>query len=149
LQAEQKLLVIIASNDDADALIRKLVERGYPATKVSSTGGFLKRGNATIFSGVGSGRCDRVIAIIRSECRARTEMVPVPALPLPGHGAWLGRCGWAGRLCSCCRWSGSEKTLGGTGEQRNRSREQGANVYLLADAGSAPQIPSCPSTASG
>lgn len=86
-QAEQKLLVIIASNDDADALIRKLVERGYPATKVSSTGGFLKRGNATIFSGVEADDVDRVIAIIRSECRARAEMVPVPSLPLPGSMA--------------------------------------------------------------
>ena len=86
-QPEQKLLVIIASNDDADTLIRKLVERGFPATKVSSTGGFLKRGNATIFSGVDADDVDRVVAIIRSECKARTEMVPVPALPLPGSMA--------------------------------------------------------------
>ena len=86
-QSDQKLLVIIASNDDADSLIRKLVERGYPATKVSSTGGFLKRGNATIFSGVDAEDVDRVIAIIRTECRARTELVPIPALPLPGSMA--------------------------------------------------------------
>ena len=86
-QSDQKLLVIIASNDDADTLIRKLVERGYPATKVSSTGGFMKRGNATIFSGIDAEDVDRVFAIIRSECRARTELVPVPALPLPGSMA--------------------------------------------------------------
>ncbi|HSP54989.1 MAG TPA: cyclic-di-AMP receptor [Dehalococcoidia bacterium] len=84
MPSEQKLLVIIASNEDADSLIKTLVERGYPATKVSSSGGFLKRGNATIFSGVDADDVDRVIAIIRSECRARTEMIPVPALPLPG-----------------------------------------------------------------
>jgi len=83
-QPEQKLLVIIASSEDADALIRRLVERGYPATKVSSTGGFLRRGNATIFSGVDAQDVDLVINIVRSECRARTEMVPMPALPLPG-----------------------------------------------------------------
>ena len=83
MQPEQKLLVIIASNDDADTLIRKLTERGYPATKVSSTGGFLKRGNATIFSGVDADDVNQVLAIIRTECRARTEMAPVPALPLP------------------------------------------------------------------
>jgi len=89
LQPEQKLLVIIASDDDANTLIRKLVERGYPATKVSSTGGFLKRGNATIFSGVDANDVNQVITIIRSECRARTEMIPVPALPLPGSMAPL------------------------------------------------------------
>lgn len=82
-QPEQKLLVIITSNDDADVLIRKLVDRGYPATKVSSTGGFLRRGNSTIFSGVDADDVDNVMAIIRAECRARTEVVPIPALPLP------------------------------------------------------------------
>ncbi len=82
-QADQKLLIIIASDIDADTLIEKLVQRGYPATKVSSTGGFLRRGNATIFSGVDAGDVDTVIALIRSECEARTEFLPAQALPFP------------------------------------------------------------------
>ena len=82
-QAGQKLLIVIASDRDADFLIQKLVQRGYPATKVSSTGGFLRRGNATIFSGVDAQDVDSVLAIIRSECRARTEFVPAQALPFP------------------------------------------------------------------
>jgi uncharacterized protein YaaQ len=80
---EQKLIVVITSNDEADALIKKLIERGYPATKVSSTGGFLRRGNATIFSGVEAGDLDNVIDIIRHECKARTEFIPAQALPFP------------------------------------------------------------------
>jgi uncharacterized protein YaaQ len=80
---DQKLIVVITSNDEADALIKKLVERGYPATKVSSTGGFLRRGNATIFSGVEASDLDNVIAIIRHECKARTEYIPAQALPFP------------------------------------------------------------------
>ena len=80
---DQKLIVVITSNDEADALISKLVERGYPATKVSSTGGFLRRGNATIFSGVDGGDLDNVISIIRHECKARTELIPAQALPFP------------------------------------------------------------------
>ena len=82
-QADQKLLIIVASDTDADTLIGKLVQRGYPATKVSSTGGFLRRGNATIFSGVDAGDVDNVIALIRSECEARTEFLPAQALPFP------------------------------------------------------------------
>ncbi len=82
-QGDQKLLIIIASDTDSDALIEKLVQRGYPATKVSSTGGFLRRGNATIFSGVDAGDVDTVIALIRSECEARTEFLPAQALPFP------------------------------------------------------------------
>ncbi len=82
-QADQKLLIIIASDSDADTLIQKLVQRGYPATKVSSTGGFLRRGSATSFSGVDADDVDNVIALIRSECEARTEYLPAQALPFP------------------------------------------------------------------
>ena len=81
--AEQKLVVVITSSDEADALIRKLVGRGYPATKVSSTSGFLRRGNATVFSGVDANELDAVMAIIRHECKARTEFVPAQSLPFP------------------------------------------------------------------
>jgi uncharacterized protein YaaQ len=81
--SEQKLIVVITSDDEADSLIRKLVERGYPATKVSSTGGFLRRGNATIFSGVDSADIDSVMALIRQHCKARNEFVPAQALPFP------------------------------------------------------------------
>ena len=82
-QSDQKLLIVIASDSDADSLIQKLVQRGYPATKVSSTGGFLRRGNATIFSGVDAEDVDNVVAIIRAECQARTEFLPAQALPFP------------------------------------------------------------------
>jgi uncharacterized protein YaaQ len=81
--AEQKLLVVITADDEADTLITKLVERGYPATKVSSTGGFLRRGSATIFSGIDATDVDAVLAIIRDQCRARTEFLPAQALPFP------------------------------------------------------------------
>lgn len=79
----QKLVVVITSDDEADALIPVLVERGYPATKVSSTGGFLRRGSATILSGVDSIDLDGVLDIIRATCTARTEVVPAQALPFP------------------------------------------------------------------
>ena len=80
---ETKLLVVITADNEADNVIHKLVERGYPATKVSSTGGFLRRGSATIFSGVDADDVDAVLGIIREECRARTEFVPAQALPFP------------------------------------------------------------------
>jgi uncharacterized protein YaaQ len=84
-----KLVVVIASDSDADRLMRRLVEQGYPATKIGSTGGFLRRGNATILSGVEEGDVEAVVATIRAECRARTEHVPLQALPLFGEGAVL------------------------------------------------------------
>jgi uncharacterized protein YaaQ len=84
-----KLVIIIASDPDAEKLTRKLVEQGYPATKVSSTGGFLRKGNATILSGVEANEVDGIIAMVRSECYARTEYVPVQTLPFFGEGSVL------------------------------------------------------------
>ena len=84
-----KLVVVIASDADADRLMRRLVQQGHPATKIGSTGGFLRRGNATILSGIEGGDVDAVLATVRAECRARTEHVPMQALPLFGEGAVL------------------------------------------------------------
>jgi uncharacterized protein YaaQ len=81
--APQKLVIVITDDDGANALIEKLVERGYPATKVSSTGGFLRKGSATILSGVDSDDVDLVLGIIRTECQARTEYIPAQATPFP------------------------------------------------------------------
>ncbi len=84
-----KLVVIIASDPDADKLIKRLVSQGYPATKISSTGGFLRKGNATILSGVEAEEVDQIIAMVRQECYARSEFVPVQTLPFFGEGSVL------------------------------------------------------------
>jgi len=84
-----KLVVIISADSDADRLMKALIGRGYPATKISSTGGFLHRGNATILSGVEANEVDDVFAMVRAECHARTEFVPVQTLPFFGEGASL------------------------------------------------------------
>ncbi len=78
-----KLVVIIAADVDAERLLPLLGERGIPATKVSSSGGFLRRGNVTILSGVEGERVEEVLELVRRECRARTELMPLQALPFP------------------------------------------------------------------
>jgi len=80
----EKLLVIIAAADDADRLLERMVAKGLPATKISSTGGFLRRGSATILSGVSAGAVNEVLAMVRVECEPREEYVPVQTLPFPG-----------------------------------------------------------------
>ena len=82
-EAPQKLVIVITDDGEADTLIDKLIERGYPATKVSSTGGFLRKGSATILSGIEAEDVDLVMGIIRTECKARTEYVPAQATPFP------------------------------------------------------------------
>ncbi len=82
-----KLVVIIASDDDGDRLIKRLIRRGCPATRVGGLGGFLRRGNTTILSGVPAGDVESVLGIVREECHARQEFVPVQTLPFPGDSA--------------------------------------------------------------
>jgi uncharacterized protein YaaQ len=77
----QKLLLIVVSDEDADVLMQALVAAGHPATKVSSTGGFLRRGSATIISGIDAAEVGDVMGIVRQKCRARTELVPTQSLP--------------------------------------------------------------------
>jgi uncharacterized protein YaaQ len=86
---ELKLVIIIASDSDADRLMKALIQQGYPATKIGSTGGFLHRGSATILSGVEADEVDQVLAMVRAECHARTEYVPVQTLPFFGESAAL------------------------------------------------------------
>ncbi len=47
-----KLIMAIINSDDTRNVLDRLARRGFSATVTSSTGGFLRVGNATIFCGV-------------------------------------------------------------------------------------------------
>jgi len=84
-----KLLVVIVTDTDADGLTRSLVERGFPATKIGSTGGFLRRGNTTLLSGIETDRVDEAIALVRRLCPIRTELLTIGTLPVAGEMPFL------------------------------------------------------------
>jgi uncharacterized protein YaaQ len=72
---ELKLMITILADDDAEELISQFVSQGMPATKVSSTGGLLRKGSATILSCIDASVVDGAMRIVRRECRARTEVI--------------------------------------------------------------------------
>jgi uncharacterized protein YaaQ len=81
-----KLVVAIVHNEDAGALVDALLDKEFRATRVSSSGGFLKQSNATIFLGVEEGDVEEVIAIVRDTCTSRTQVVnPMPPIMEPGE----------------------------------------------------------------
>jgi uncharacterized protein YaaQ len=81
-----KLVVAIVHNEDAGALVDALLDKEFRATRVSSSGGFLKRSNATIFLGVEEDDVDEVLSIIRETCTSRTQVVnPMPPIMEPGE----------------------------------------------------------------
>jgi uncharacterized protein YaaQ len=63
-----------------------LLEREYRATRLHSSGGFLKQSNATVIVGVEDAQVDEVITIVRENCNARTQVVnPMPPIMEPGE----------------------------------------------------------------
>jgi uncharacterized protein YaaQ len=81
-----KLIVAIVHNEDAGALVEALLEKDYRATRLHSSGGFLKQSNATIMVGVEEAQVEEVLAIARRTCTARTQIVnPMPPIMEPGE----------------------------------------------------------------
>ena len=81
-----KLVVAIVHHEDAGSLVDALLEREYRATRLQSSGGFLKQSNATIMVGVEDDKVDEVMDVVRETCTSRTEIVnPMPPIMEPGE----------------------------------------------------------------
>lgn len=74
-----RLILAVVNNDDAPRLAERLTEAGYRATRVASTGSFLRQGNTTFILGVNKSHVEKVLHIIEETCRRRTRYVnPMP-----------------------------------------------------------------------
>ena len=72
-----KLVVAIINNDDVNAVMSNLTEEGYSATKLNTSGGFLRSGNVTLLIGVEAKKVDDVINIIGKHSSQRKKITPV------------------------------------------------------------------------
>ena len=81
-----KLVVAIVHSEDAGLLVDALLQREFRATRLHSSGGFLKQTNATVMVGVEEDQVEDVMAIIRDTCTSRTQVVnPMPPIMEPGE----------------------------------------------------------------
>ncbi len=81
-----KLIISIVHSDDADTLIRALEQKGHRCTKISTTGGFLREGNATILVGTEAALVGEVLNIIKENCHVRTQLIsPLPPVAEAGE----------------------------------------------------------------
>jgi len=78
-----KLIIAIVQDEDASRLVNKLMNEGFGATKLATTGGFLRSGNTTLLTGVEDDKMDAVMDIIEHTCKSRKQMAPVHA-PISG-----------------------------------------------------------------
>lgn len=78
-----KLIVAIIQDKDSNRLSGALVKANFRATKLASTGGFLRAGNTTFMIGVEDSQVDAVLDVIRSSCKVREQLV-TPVTPMSG-----------------------------------------------------------------
>ena len=71
-----KLVIGIINSDDANDLLSEITKASFQATKLSTSGGFLKMGNVTVLVGVEDDQVDEVVEIFKSCCSRRTQMIP-------------------------------------------------------------------------
>ena len=67
-----KLVIAIVQDSDVGRLVNSLSEADFRSTKLSSTGGFLKKGNTTIMIGYPEERTEEVLEVIKSPCSERS-----------------------------------------------------------------------------
>ena len=60
-----KLVLAIVQDKDADALAREFIQNNVRATKLATSGGFLKAGNTTFIVGIEDDRVNEVLEIIK------------------------------------------------------------------------------------
>jgi uncharacterized protein YaaQ len=76
-----KFCVMIVPSSDGDRLLTRMAELKFPATRVGSTGGFLKRGSATIFSALEEHRVPDLVNLLHRDFPEVVESMPAASLP--------------------------------------------------------------------
>lgn len=79
-----KLVVAVVQDQDSNRLSTALTKNNYRATKLASTGGFLRSGNTTFLIGTDDSLIPKLLEVIRENCRSREQMV-APVSPMGGN----------------------------------------------------------------
>ncbi|MGG5254518.1 cyclic-di-AMP receptor [Neobacillus sp. SM06] len=79
-----KLIVAIVQDQDSNRLSKALMENNFRATKLATTGGFLRSGNTTFMIGTDDDRIEMALEIIKKNCQSREQLV-APVSPMGGN----------------------------------------------------------------
>ena len=63
-----KMIYAIVRNDNEYDVVSQLTQHHYSVTRLSTTGGFLRKGNTTLMIGAEDEKVDEVISLIKQEC---------------------------------------------------------------------------------
>jgi len=73
-----KLIMAIVQDKDSNRLANEFIDANIRATKLSSTGGFLKAGNSTFIIGIEDDRVQDALELIKKTCQSRNQYVSTP-----------------------------------------------------------------------
>jgi len=59
------MMIVVLADDDAEAVLKALLEAEFRVTRLASTGGFFRKGNTTLMIGTDDERVDRALEVIR------------------------------------------------------------------------------------
>ncbi|HEU0164555.1 MAG TPA: cyclic-di-AMP receptor [Thermomicrobiales bacterium] len=81
-----KLVIAVVQGTDAEELLKAVTARGFRATQINSTGGFLRESNVTLMIGVQEEYVSEVRELVCQNCHSRTRFVN-PLMPIiePGE----------------------------------------------------------------
>jgi len=74
-----KFVIAIVQDYDCDRMLRAICGAGLRATRISSTGGFLRAGNKTVILGVDDHKVPMCLKLIQQSCRSRVEVEVDPS----------------------------------------------------------------------
>jgi len=81
-----KLIIAVVQGEDAQRTVAALSDKGISSTRVSSSGGFLQQGNATLLVGVDDAQVQEALSVIHDNCHERSRyLTPVPPMAEPGE----------------------------------------------------------------
>lgn len=70
-----KMIIAIIQSKDSNRLRKAFTKNHVQMTQLSTTGGFLREGNATFLIGVDDERVDEVLEIIKKNAKSREQYV--------------------------------------------------------------------------
>ena len=84
-----KLVYAIVHDEDARKVSDELSKEGFGVTKLSSSGGFLKAGNTTLFTAVEDDQVEKAISVIEEKSKSRTETMNSSSTPNAMGGMFM------------------------------------------------------------
>ncbi|MAG34673.1 MAG: hypothetical protein CL878_00260 [Dehalococcoidia bacterium] len=75
-----QLVVAVVQDEDAGLAVDALTTAGFRVTRISTVGGFLRKGNATLMIATEPSEVKRALLLIRDNCERRSEFF-VPTAP--------------------------------------------------------------------